>query len=196
MATYSTKHGQTLLDVTLQLTGSLEALVGLAALNQLTVDALLEVGTQITFDSGVQQTNAISRQLALQDNVVTTNGELLLPIAAPTPAITRQPFPQVVLAPNEYQIKANQSTLDLALQLYGSLDNLVELCQLNGLTLSQLAPVGVILPFDQTRQTESTTASYLALASRPVTTWTPLIGEVDAGPAEFEHAEYEAGEYA
>jgi hypothetical protein len=94
-----------------------------------------------------------------------------------------------------YLVKPNQSVLDMALQLYGSLDNLVEICQFNGITLTQEVPLGTPLAFDKSRQTESATASYLALNSRPVMTWTPPIGPA-AGPAEFEPAEHKSAEFA
>ncbi|TDN38616.1 hypothetical protein E4631_24010 [Hymenobacter sp. UV11] len=192
MAIYTAKYGQTLLDVALQLTGSLDGLVELAALNQLAVDVALPVGCVVSYDQARQQASAVARQLALTDGFVVTDGELLEPVPAPTPSFTRQPFPQDIPASTDYAIKPNQSVLDLALQLYGSLDNLVELCQLNGFTLSQEVPLGTRLTFDKTRQTESATASYMALISRPVTTW---IAPPGAGPAEFEPAEYEPAEY-
>lgn len=94
-----------------------------------------------------------------------------------------------------YLIKPNQSVLDMALQLYGSLDNLVEICQLNGVTLTQEVPFGTQLAFDKSRQAQSTTASYLALNSRPVITQAPLLGPDLAGPVAFEQAEFEQAEF-
>lgn len=197
MAVYTTKENQTLLDVALQLTGGLDALVALAALNQLSPAATLPAGTAITYDQ-TNQSGSVARHLDLNSLFVVTASDMLqAPEAAvPTPSFTRLPFPKHVPAPNEYTAKANQSALDIALQLYGNLDSLVKICLQNGFTLSQAIPTDALL-FDTARQTESTAAAYLALNGRAVVTWGGMAGaDVAEAVGEYEHTEYSEGEYA
>lgn len=198
MPEYIAHDGQTLLDVALQLTGSLDYLVELAAAGGVAIEAELRAGQAVAYGAGLVDANATARYLRLNGLYVVTAGELLEALEAPaaTSLITRVSFPQQVPAANSYAARANQSSLDMALQLCGDLHGLVALCAQNRLSVSQLVPVGATLTFDKTQQMESTTAAYLALNGRSVVTWVPLIGELADGPAEYEASEYEASEYA
>jgi hypothetical protein len=200
MAVYTTRENQTLLDVAVQLNGTTDNLVELAAQNKLSLTQPLPSGTQVIYDQSTLRSNAVARLFDLNDVLVVTATDGVLPTPGsllPAPSFTHVPFPAYVPAPSDYTVREGQSVIDLALQLYGSLDNLVSLCAQNSLSLSQLAPVGQRLVFDLETQTESVTGAYIALNDRRIVTWTMLEVEPEA-PAtmEYDASEYDPSEYA
>ena len=197
MAVYTTRENQSLLDVAVQLTGSTDYLIALAALNNRNPTDILPTGTTLTYDETLLLANPTARLFDLNDLKVATATTSLLPTESlPTRLFTRIPFPAYVPTPTDYLPRANQSMLDVATQLYGSLDNLVALCAANGKTVAQVAPVNVALVFDLETQQESTTASKWALNDQRVVTWSPLIGTVAPAEHEYEPSEYSGDEYA
>lgn len=74
---YTVKEGQTLLDITLQVYGSIDYLVKLCLENNIDINSNLEGGTILVIDDNLFALSPISNQLNLSNIFINTGGELL-----------------------------------------------------------------------------------------------------------------------
>jgi len=199
MNTINAEYSQSLIDICLQLNGSLDNLVALAALNDVAVESTVEAQAQIHYDSAPSVPKVAKTFQLTGTRVVTGNASLepLVVVAGETSNGRKLPFPFPQPLGNQYQPVYGQSLLDTCLQLNGSLDNLVALAVANDATLTTEPSLSEYLVFDTDAQATSTIASRFSLTNTYVVT----LGATDGTPlsiiqAKFEPEEYQPEEYA
>lgn len=94
-----------------------------------------------------------------------------------------------------YNVRENQSLIDVAMQVYGTTDYLVKLCQNNALTLDSDLVSNQAIIYDAALSQQSTLPNYLKLNSLFIATGqVEILGET---PTLLEHSiEYSAEEYS
>ncbi len=133
------RHGQSLLDIAIQYTGSEESLAELARLNNLNITATLTPGAEVELPAVIdKRVVKIFKDGGFMPASDTGSGSI-------TVTMPKIRYVIKTSAANEAIVKPGQSLLDIAIQYLGSEEGLVSLVQLNNLSVNSSLVAGTAL---------------------------------------------------